>query len=70
MKEYKLIQWYPSLVPEWRSNNFPIVVIEREDGYHLHPSLYKLTRRATLNKTEVEQHPDFWREIKPKTNRK
>ncbi len=63
MKEYRLIKWYPSLVSEWRTNNFPIVVVEREDGYHLHPSLKGMTRVTTINKQEVERNEDFWEEL-------
>lgn len=66
MKEYKLLKWYPSLVKEWQSNDFSIVVVEREDGYHLHPSLKKLTRLATVDKKEVEEHPNFWKKLIPK----
>lgn len=63
MKEYKLIQWYPSLAAEWCSNDFPIIVVEREDGYRLHPSLKGMTRQATVNRQEVEKNKDFWVEI-------
>lgn len=64
MREFKLIQWYPSLVAEWRWSEFPIVVVAREDGYRLHPSLKGLTRQATVDSQEVEKNKDFWSELK------
>jgi len=66
MKEYKLLKYYPSLVKEWKTVSFPIMVVEREDGYHLHPSMYTTARGATLDKSEVEDNEEYWKEITPK----
>lgn len=64
MKEYKLIKWYPSLPTEWYNNSeFPIIVVKREDGYHLHPSLKGKTRFAIIPKREVERNAEFWVEV-------
>jgi hypothetical protein len=66
MKEYKLIKWYPSLPTEWYANEFPIIVVEREDGYHLHPSLKGMTRFAIIPEREVDRNEHFWKELKAK----
>ena len=68
MREFKLITWYPSLPTEWYANEFPIIVIEREGGYHLHPSLKGMTRLAVISEREVERNEHFWMELthKPK----
>lgn len=72
MKEYRLIQWYPSLPTEWiwhdKEFELPIVVVEREGGYHLHPSLKGKTRFAIISEREVERNEEFWMELthKPK----
>ena len=72
MKEYKLKQWYPSLPTEWiwcdeeKHFEFPIIVVEREDGYHLHPSLKGKTRFAIIPEREVDRNEDFWVEISEK----
>ncbi len=65
MKEYRLLKWYPSLVKEWKSVAFPIMVVEREDGYCLHPSL--VARLATIDKSEVEDNEEYWQELIPDT---
>ncbi len=66
MKEYKLIQWYPSLPTEWIDNSFPIIVVNRNgDQYHLHPSLKGLTRFAVVSEREVERNEEFWKEVVP-----
>lgn len=65
MKEYKLRRWYPSLPTDWHSNDFPIVVVEREEGYHLHPSLKGMTRFAIISEREVERNKKFWKRLKP-----
>jgi len=65
MKEYRLLKWYPSLVKEWKSVTFPIMVVEREDGYRLHPSL--VARFAILDKLEVEENEEYWQELIPNT---
>lgn len=73
--EYKLAQWYPSLPTEWNvdyrlknKSEFPIIVVEREDGYNLHPSLKNLTRSLSkgLSKEEVEKNSEFWEKVTPK----
>lgn len=69
MKEYKLVSYYPSLPSAWKGNDFPIVVVESEKGYELHPSLKNLTRFATLTSNEVENEPEFWRQCKPKVTK-
>ncbi len=67
MKEYKLVQWYPSLPTEWFDSEFPIIVVEREnDEYHLHPSLKGLTRFAIISEREVDRNEEFWKELVPK----
>ncbi len=63
MKEYRLIKWYPDLDQEWDTNEFPIIVVEREDNYSLHPSLKGMTLFDRVSKQEVEQHPEFWRKL-------
>ena len=66
MREYVLKKWYPSLPTDWHSNDFPIVVVERENSeYHLHPSLKNMTRFATISEKEVENSPEFWEELVP-----
>ena len=67
MREYILKKWYPSLPTDWHSNDFPIIVVERENSeYHLHPSLKTMTRFASISEREVERNEEFWEEIKPK----
>lgn len=67
MKEYVLIIWYPSLPAEWcLSNTSPIIVVEREDGYYLHPSLKASTKFAIIEKREVEGNQKFWKKIRKK----
>jgi len=64
MKEYILKKFYPSLPTEWHGDNgFPIIVVEREDGYHLHPSLKGKTRFAIIPEREVERNEEFWEYI-------
>lgn len=74
MKEYLLKQWYPSLPTEWiwhdKEFELPIIVVEREDGYHLHPSLKGKTIFAIIPEREVERNEYFWTEISPKKVKK
>lgn len=69
MREFNLKQWYPSLPTEWHWHDkefeFPIIVVEREDGYHLHPSLKGKTRFAIIPEREVDKNEEFWVEISP-----
>ena len=65
MKEFKLKRWYPSLPTEWIDNDFPIVVVERENSeYHLHPSLISMTRFAIIPEREVERNKKFWERVR------
>jgi hypothetical protein len=75
MKEYKLLKYYPSLPIEWDEDflpdmkdvGFPIIVVEREDGYYLHPSLKDWTRETNgLPKTEIEGSNGYWEEVVPR----
>lgn len=74
MKEYRLLKYYPSLPTEWNQEwfpldkkGFPIIVVEREDGYYLHPSLKGWTRETVgFTKYEVENSSDYWEEVVPK----
>ena len=70
MKEYKLVKFYPSLPTDWHTNPFPIVVVERKDGYHLHPSLKDKTRFAIIPEREVDRNEEFWQELKPAKRKK
>lgn len=66
MKEYKMIQWYPTLPTEWYKEK-NIVVVKRDNVYMLHPSLKDQTKEVTgLTEREVEKNKKFWKELKPK----
>jgi hypothetical protein len=73
MKEYRLVKWYPSLPTDWiwhdKQFELPIIVVERKDGYHLHPSLKGKTRFTIIPEREVDRNEEFWVEISQKKNK-
>lgn len=62
MKEYKLKRWYPSLPSDWKHKE-TVVVVERDNGYELHPSHNNLTHEVLRTREVVDT--EFWEELKP-----
>lgn len=65
MREFKLLKWYPTLPTEWYNSEFPIIVVERETSFALHPSLKGKTRFAEITEREVDRNGEFWEELIP-----
>lgn len=64
MKEYTLKRWYPTLPVDWKHPEI-IIVVEREHGFNLHPSLKNSLTEETIRFGEVT-HSEFWEEVLPK----
>lgn len=65
MKEYRLKKWYPSLPQNWKQKG-DIIVVQRQYGFKLHPSIEDGLTDETIRFTEVTDN-EFWEELKPKS---
>ncbi len=61
MKKYRLKQWYPGLLEEWKGRD--IIAEERNCLYIGFDPDNSMTVMQSFSKREVENNPDFWEEI-------
>lgn len=62
-KRYKLKKWYPSLPKNWETD---MLVGIGDNNWGYSPVSSKYEYNATLPKSEVQNNPEFWEEIKEK----